>query len=87
MWTLCSAYAAPGYIVTVEKLGIDWPQIVGAGKLPMHLYGFNAIPCIIMFAPDGTIAFRDKYGDVLRQAVDSLMTAQLSEDGGKESED
>jgi len=55
----------------LETLGYDWPQIIDAGMEPMDLYGFNAIPMIILFGPDGTILARDLRGDTLVHEVES----------------
>lgn len=50
-----------------------WPQIIGAGKKPMKLYGFDFIPMIILFGPDGTILSRDLRGDRLVSTVESYL--------------
>lgn len=42
---------------------IPWSNIMNAQKLPAETYGINGIPCLILFAPDGTIVAR---GDELR---------------------
>ena len=39
----------------IEDLKITWPQILNAQNTPSELYGFNGIPHIILFGPDGTI--------------------------------
>lgn len=39
----------------LAKLDLPWSQILDAGKIPGELYGVNAIPHLILFAPDGTI--------------------------------
>lgn len=40
---------------------------------PMDLYGFDGIPQIILFNPDGTIAERNLRGIELMQTVDSAL--------------
>ena len=39
----------------IEKDKITYPQIINSQNITPSLYGFNAIPYIILFAPDGTI--------------------------------
>lgn len=51
-----------------------WPQIIGAGEVPMKLYGFNGIPMIILFGPDGTILKRQLRGENLVKAVESVLS-------------
>ena len=47
----------------VPELGITWPVIYDAQRIPAALYGFNAIPHIILIGPDGTILARDLRGE------------------------
>jgi len=53
----------------IEKLGIPYPQIIGAGGEISALYGINAIPHLILFAPDGTIVQRGMRGPQIEEAV------------------
>lgn len=39
----------------IENDKIPYPQIINSQNITPSLYGFNAIPYIILFAPDGTI--------------------------------
>ena len=39
----------------IENDKIPYPQIINSQNIAPSLYGFNAIPYIILFAPDGTI--------------------------------
>lgn len=55
---------------TIISKEIPWPCIIGAGEEVTDVYGINAIPCIILFGPDGTIVSRDLQGDDLRQMVE-----------------
>lgn len=41
------------------KLKYPWPQIIGTGEHPMTLYGFDGIPQIMLFGPDGKLIARD----------------------------
>ncbi|MCR5842056.1 MAG: redoxin domain-containing protein [Bacteroidales bacterium] len=52
-----------------KELGIVWNQIVNAQQIPGKAYGFNAIPLIILFGPDGTILKRDIRGEQIGEAV------------------
>lgn len=57
----------------IEDLKITWPQILNAQNTPSELYGFNGIPHIILFDPDGTIVARDLRGDALKAKVKEMM--------------
>ena len=57
----------------IEKLGYGWEQMIDPGKDPMRLYGFNRIPMIMLFGPDGTIVARDLRGKKLVEAVTKAM--------------
>lgn len=52
-----------------KENGIVWNQIVNAQDIPAKAYGFDAIPHIILFGPDGTILKRDLRGDEIEEAV------------------
>lgn len=58
----------------LEKLQYPWPQLIDAGQEPMHLYGFDGIPMIFLFGPDGIILERDLRGEKLIEAVDSYLS-------------
>lgn len=53
----------------VERHQLPWPQILNAQSVPTDLYGISGIPCIILFAPDGTIVSRDKQDAELKADV------------------
>ena len=55
---------------------LPWTIIDNAQRIPTDLYGIMGIPHIIMFAPDGTIAFRGLTGEELHKAVVELMEKQ-----------
>ncbi len=42
-------------IKAADELGIVWNQIIDAQKIPSEAYGFNSIPQLMLFTPDGTI--------------------------------
>ena len=47
----------------IPELGITWPVIFDAQKVPTDIYGINGIPHIILFGPDGTILARELRGE------------------------
>lgn len=57
----------------VEEHELPWRNIINAQQIPSDIYGFQGIPCIILFGPDGTIISRDKQNDELRAAVANAM--------------
>ncbi len=60
----------PDTDVAIEELGIKYEQIfVGDDHTPTEVYGINAIPHIILFAPDGTVAKRNLRGADIEEAV------------------
>ena len=56
-------------VAAAKELGIVWNKIVNAQQIPGKAYGFNAIPLIILFGPDGTILKRDIRGEQIGEAV------------------
>ena len=56
-------------VKAAKELGIVWNQIVNAQQIPGNAYGFDAIPLIILFGPDGTILKRDLRGGQIGEAV------------------
>ena len=56
-------------VQAAKELGIVWNQIVNAQQIPSGAYGFNAIPLIMLFGPDGTILKRDIRGEQIGEAV------------------
>ncbi len=63
----------------IKRAEIPWPCILNAQTIPTDAYGIAGIPCIILFAPDGTIVCRDLQGDELKQAVSAAMAIWGSE--------
>lgn len=53
----------------LKKTPYPWPQMIDAGMEPMHLYGFDFVPMIILYGPDGTILERDLRGQTLTNLV------------------
>lgn len=58
----------------IGKDGNEWTQIFADGQEPMRLYGFDFIPMIILFAPDGTIMQRGLRGDKLINTVTTALS-------------
>jgi thiol-disulfide isomerase/thioredoxin len=60
-----------------EKAILDWDlpwnQILDAQRLPIDLYGVNAIPHLILFAPDGKILARGLRGEDIYAAVEAAL--------------
>ncbi len=57
----------------IERTGIQWPQIINAQAEATELYGIDAIPHIILFAPDGTIVARGLRGEKLINTVEEAL--------------
>ena len=53
----------------IRDLGIPYPQIINAQDIPATLYGIDALPHTILFAPDGTIIARNIYGEELKEKL------------------
>lgn len=57
----------------VEKHSLPWEQILNAQNVATDIYGIAAIPCIILFDPEGNIVSRDKQDAELVADVDAAM--------------
>ncbi len=64
-------------VEAIKSHGITWPCIIDAQTIPTDLYGINAIPCIILYGPDGKILSRDKQGDELKADVRAAFAGTL----------
>ena len=53
----------------LPQLGITWPVIFDAQRIPTDLYGIDGIPHIILFGPDGTIVKRDLRGSGIEAEI------------------
>lgn len=60
-------------IKAIQSEGYKWSQIIDAGMKPMEEYGFDGIPMIFLFAPDGTIAARNIRGVEIWKAIESAL--------------
>lgn len=52
---------------------LPWESWLNGGNIPTDVYGISGIPCIILFAPDGTILSRDKQSEELKAAVKAAL--------------
>lgn len=59
-------------IAKIEQLQLPWKQIIDAQSVPTDLYGILGIPCIMLFAPDGTIVGRNFEDDELNAILDGI---------------
>ena len=57
----------------LPQLELPWPIIFDAQYVPGEIYGFNAIPHIILFGPDGKIVARDLRGEQIGELLSSLL--------------
>ncbi len=60
-------------MTAVPALGISWPVIYNAQKIPTDLYGIATIPHIIIIDPNGIIIARGLLGNELAMKVDEIM--------------
>ena len=61
----------------IKSHGITWPCIINAQSIPTDIYGINAIPCIILYGPDGKILSRDKQSNDLKADVRAAFAGTL----------
>ena len=57
----------------VETHNLPWPQILNTQNVATDIYGIPAIPCIILFDPEGNIVSRDKQDQDLVSDVEAAM--------------
>ena len=67
-------------VKAAKELGIVWNQIINAQQIPLNAYGFDAIPLIILFGPDGTILKRDLRGEQIGEAVKEALAGSFVND-------
>ena len=53
----------------IKDDGIPYPQILNSQQIAASAYGFDAIPQIILFAPDGTLLARDLRGEEIENKL------------------
>lgn len=52
-----------------QQLGITYPQLIDANNVAADLYGFNAIPYIVLIDAQGNIVARDLRGKAIEEAL------------------
>lgn len=57
----------------IEKHQLPWEQIINTQNIATDIYGIPAIPCIILFDPEGMIVSRDKQDAALVADVEAAM--------------
>lgn len=65
--------SAGNMLESINRYGISWPQIMNPTVSPGEIYGFNAIPFLMVIGPEGTILARNIRGAELISFVDSLV--------------
>ena len=61
-------------VAALARLDMPWHQIFDAQKIPGQLYGINAIPHLILFAPDGTILKRGLRGEDIYSTIAEILS-------------
>ena len=56
----------------IDEMQIPYPQILNTQKIATNLYGINALPETILFAPDGTIFARGLRGEEIEKKLEEL---------------
>ena len=56
----------------IKDDGIPYPQILNSQQIAASAYGFDAIPQIILFAPDGTILARGLRGEEIEKKLSEI---------------
>ncbi|MCM1451143.1 MAG: AhpC/TSA family protein [Clostridium sp.] len=56
-------------LACIDRMQIPWDCIINTGNEATDLYGIQAIPCIMLIDPQGTIVFRDLQGEELKATV------------------
>ena len=57
----------------LKQLDMPWNQIMDGKRIPVELYGVNAIPYLILFSPDGTILKRGLRGEDIYATVAEVL--------------
>jgi len=56
----------------IDEMQIPYPKILNAQKIATDIYGIDALPETILFAPDGTILARGLRGEELEKKLEEL---------------
>jgi len=57
----------------IGELKLPWTQIYDAKMEPMELYGFDGIPYLILFGPDGKIVARNLRGENIEKKIAEVL--------------
>ncbi|RXE72072.1 AhpC/TSA family protein [Muribaculaceae bacterium Isolate-002 (NCI)] len=68
-------------IAKISQLELPWKQIINGQSEPTDLYGILGIPCIMLFAPDGTIVGRNFEDEELNAILENAFAPAA--DNGK----
>ena len=60
----------------IDEMQIPYPQILNTQKIATDLYGIDAIPETILFAPDGTILARGLRGEELERQLQKIFNGK-----------
>ena len=60
----------------IKEMNIPYPQIINAQDIASKTYGIDAIPHIILFAPDGTILARELRGEDIDKKLAEIFMEQ-----------
>ena len=60
-------------VKAIPEWDLPWNQILDAQRIPIEVYGVNAIPHVILFAPDGKILARGLRGEDIYAAVEAAL--------------
>lgn len=60
----------------IKEMNIPYPQIINAQDIASKIYGIDAIPHIILFAPDGTILARELRGEDIDKKLAEIFVEQ-----------
>ncbi len=58
--------------IAMERTSVNYPQILNTESIATELYGIDAIPEIILFAPDGTIVARGLRGAEIDEVLSEI---------------
>ena len=56
----------------IKELNVTWPQIFETGHQPFEIYGFNYIPQVMLFSPNGIILARDLNRENILSKVEEI---------------
>ncbi len=57
----------------IDNLNYPWPQLIDNENVSGDIYGFNSIPYLILFGPDGSIVHRNFSGEDIPAFVEGIL--------------